>query len=67
MSYTEEGEPVAQVVVTELKTTERLPSASFEVPVGAVSKPNCLNPTVGLLVKKATPSYPESEKRGGVQ
>lgn len=67
LSYIVDGKTVAQAQVTELKTTERLPSSSFEVPAGAVSKTNCLNPTVGLLIKKANPSYPESEKRGGVQ
>ncbi|HXM11918.1 MAG TPA: energy transducer TonB [Terriglobales bacterium] len=67
LSYIEEGKTVARAEVTELKTTERLPSSSFEVPAGAVSKPNCLNPTVGLLIKKVNPSYPESDKRGHVQ
>jgi TonB family protein len=67
LSYIEEGKTVAEAEVTELKTTERLQSSSFEVPAGAVSKPNCLNPTVGLLIKKVNPSYPESEKRGRVQ
>jgi TonB family protein len=67
LSYIEEGKTVAQAEVTELKTTERLPSSSFEVPAGAVLKPNCLNPRGGLLIKKVNPSYPESERRGRVQ
>ena len=65
LSYVEKGKPLAEVQVTELKTTEQLPSSGFEPPVGAVSKPGCMSPNTGLLVKKMTPSYPELEKRSG--
>jgi TonB family protein len=67
LSYIEEGKTVAEAEITELATTERLPPSAFEVPAGAVSKPSCLNPGGGLLIKKVVPSYPESEKRGRVQ
>lgn len=66
LSYVENGKPLAEVQVTELKTTEQLPSSAFEPPVGAVSKPGCMHPSTGLLVKKVTPSYPEFELRSGV-
>jgi TonB family protein len=67
LSYIEDGKAVAQAEVTELKTTGRLPSSSFDVPAGAVSKPSCLNPTMGRVIKKVNPSYPEIDKRGHVQ
>jgi hypothetical protein len=67
LSYIEEGKTVAEAEVTELKTTEQLPSSTFEVPAGAVSKPSCLNPTAGRLIRKVNPSYPESERRSHMQ
>ena len=67
LSYVENGKPLAEVQVTELKTTEQLPASAFEPPVGAVSKPGCMRPSTGLLVKKVTPSYPASEKQARVQ
>jgi TonB family protein len=63
LSYIEEGKTVAQAEVTELKTTEQLPSSAFEVPAGSSSKPSCMNPTVGRVIKRINPSYPESERR----
>ena len=67
LSYVEEGKTVAEAEVTELKTTEPLPSSTFEVPAGAVSKPSCLNPMGGRLVRKVAPSYPDSERRAHVE
>jgi periplasmic protein TonB len=67
LSYVEEGKTVAEAEVTELKTAERLPPSAFEVPPGAVSKPSCLNPKTGLLIKKLNPFYPELERRRYVQ
>jgi TonB family protein len=67
LSYVEEGKTVAEVEITELKTTEPLPSSVFEVPAGAVSKPSCLTPMGGRLIKKVPPSYPESERRAHVE
>ena len=67
LSYVEEGKTVAEAEVTELKTAERLPPSAFEVPAGAVSKPSCLNPKTGLLIKKHNPFYPELERRRYVQ
>jgi TonB family protein len=67
LSYIDEGKTVAEAEVTELKTTEGLPSSAFDVPAGAVSKPSCLNPTRGHLIKRVNPSYPDSERRGHVQ
>jgi TonB family protein len=67
LSRIENGKPLAEAQVTELKTTEQLPSSTFEPPVGAVSKPGCMHPDTGLLVKKVTPSYPESERISRVE
>jgi len=67
LSYVEEGKTVAEAEVTELTTIEPLPSSTFEVPAGAVSKPSCLNPITGRLIKRVNPSYPESERRTHVQ
>jgi len=44
LSYVENGKLLAEVQVTELKTTEQSPSSAFEPPAGAVSKPGCWNP-----------------------
>jgi TonB family protein len=67
LRYVEEGKTVAEAEITGLKTTEPLPSSAFDVPAGAVSKPNCLNPTAGHLIKRVDPSYPESDRRARVQ
>src|ERR1039457_1044385 len=67
LSYVENGKPLAEVQVTELKTTEQLPSSAFEPPVGTVSKPGCMATNTGLLIKKVTPSYPASEKQAHAQ
>lgn len=67
LSYTEEAKTVAEVEITELTTTERLPLSAFEVPAGAVSKPSCSNPGGGRLIKRVDPSYPESERHRRVQ
>lgn len=67
LSYVENGKPLAEVQVTELKTTEQLPSSAFEPPVGAVSKPGCLHPNTGVLVKKVLPPYPALEKQSGAE
>jgi TonB family protein len=67
LSYVENGKPLAEVEVTELKTTEQLPSSAFEPPAGAVSKPGCMNPTPGRLVKRVSPSYPEAERQSHAQ
>lgn len=67
LSYVENGKPLAEVQVTELKTTGQLPSSAFEPPVGAVSKPGCMAINTGLLIKKVIPSYPESERKSRVE
>jgi TonB family protein len=63
LSYVENGKPLDEVQVTELKTTEQLPASAFEPPVGAVSKPGCMNPNPVRLVKKVSPSYPAVERQ----
>lgn len=63
LKYVEEGKIVAEAQLSELKTTEPSPSSAFDVPAGAVSRPGCLNPTVGHLIKRVNPSYPESDRR----
>jgi len=67
LSYIEGGRTVAEAEITELKATEPLPSSVFEVPAGAMSKPDCLNPTPGRLITRVNPVYPESERRTHVQ
>lgn len=58
LSYVEEGKSVAEVEVTELKTTDPLPPSTFELPAGAVSRPSCLSPTTGRVIKIVNPLYP---------
>jgi hypothetical protein len=67
LSYIENGKSVAEVQVTELKTTEGLPSSAFEPPVGAVSKLGCMNPTPARLVHRGNPQYPEQERQSHAQ
>jgi TonB family protein len=66
LSYTESGKRLVEIQITELKTTELLPPSAFEPPNGAVSKPGCMNPSPGHLVKRVTPQYPEPERRSHV-
>jgi hypothetical protein len=59
LSLVANGKPLAEVEVTELKTTDPAPSSAFELPVGAVSKPGCMNPAHGSLVKlRSSPRKP---------
>jgi TonB family protein len=67
LSYVEDGKPVAEVQVTELKVTEQLPSDAFAPPREAVSKPGCIDPSGGHLVKKVQPRYPEVERQAHTQ
>jgi len=67
LSYVENGKPLDEVQVTELTTTEQLPSSAFEPPVGAVSKPGCINPNPVRLIKKVSPSYLEAERQSHVE
>jgi TonB family protein len=63
LSYVENGKPLAEIQISELKTTERLPSSAFEPPNGSVSKPGCMNPSPGRLAKRVMPQHPEQERR----
>src|SRR5439155_25663852 len=63
LSYLEEGKPVVEIQVTELKTTEPLPASAFEPPSGAVSKPGCMNPIPSRLINRVMPKYPEVERQ----
>jgi TonB family protein len=67
LSYVEDGKPLAEVQVTELNATERLPSSAFEPPREAVPKPGCIDPSAGHLVKKVQPRYPEAERQSHTQ
>ena len=58
---------MAEVQVTELKVTEQLPSDAFAPPREAVSKPGCIDPSGGHLVKKVQPRYPEVERQAHTQ
>jgi TonB family protein len=40
-----------------------MPPSAFEPPVGAVSKPGCINPSQGSLVKAVNPLYPDFDRR----
>jgi TonB family protein len=63
LSYVENGKPLAEVQVTELKAADQLSPSSFEPPPGAVSKPGCMNPNPPRLVKRVAPRYPEQERQ----
>lgn len=67
LSYVEDGKSVVEIQVTELKTTEQLPSSAFEPPSGAVAKAGCMNPSPGRLVKRVTPQYPEPERQSHME
>jgi TonB family protein len=67
LSYVEDGKPLAEVQVTELKASERLPSSAFEPPREAAPTPGCIEPSVGHLVKKVQPRYPEAERQSRTQ
>jgi len=66
-SYVQGGKPLAEVQVTELKTTEQFPSAAFVPPAGSLSRPGCMNPSPFRLVHKVSPQYPEEERRSHVE
>jgi TonB family protein len=67
LSYGEKGKVLVEVQITELKTTEQPPSSAFQPPPEAVSKPGCMNPIPGRLLRKVMPRYPESERQSRVQ
>ncbi len=62
LSQVDHGKTVAEVNVTELKTTDPFPASAFDPPAGAVSKPGCANPVPGRLVKRVNPEYPSVER-----
>ena len=67
LSYVEDGKPVAEIQVTELKPTEQFPSSAFAPPAGSLSRPGCMNPRPSRLVHKVQPLYPELERQRHVQ
>src|SRR6266852_3490605 len=67
LSYVEDGKPLAEVQVTELKASERLPSSAFEPPREAVPKPGCIEPSGGHRVKKVQRRYSEAERQSRTQ
>jgi len=67
LSYVENGKPLAEIQVTELKATDQLPPSAFELPPGAVSRPGCMNPNPPHLVKRVMPRYPEQERQSHVE
>jgi TonB family protein len=63
LSYVQDGKPLAEVQVTELKTTQQFPSSAFAPPAGSLSRPGCMNPSPARLVHKVRPRYPEEERQ----
>ena len=66
LSYKEEGGPVVEIRVTELRSAEHLPESAFAPPVGVVSQPGCMNPLQGRSAKKVEPRYPVSARQAGM-
>ena len=62
LSYVDRGQTLAEVNVTELKTTDPFPTSAFDPPAGAVSKQSCANPDPGRLVNRVRPEYPSHER-----
>lgn len=67
LSYLEKGKTLAEVQVTEFKTTEPSSPSAFEPPQGALSTPGCMNPVPARLVKKVQPKYPGPERQSRVE
>lgn len=57
LSYSEDGKIIAQVRVTDLKTTDQLPPSTFTPPPGAVTRAGCMNPNPARAVYKAPPQW----------
>jgi len=58
LSYVEHGKTLAEVQITELEITDPAPTSAFVPPEGAVSKPSCINPDQGRVVRRVNPEYP---------
>jgi len=67
MRYVDNSKTLVQADVTELTTPADFPGSAFEVPSGAVSKPGCMNPSSGRLVKRVNPLYPEADRRQRIE
>jgi hypothetical protein len=67
LSYVEEGKPIVEIQIRELKTGEQFSPSSFVLPDGAVSRAGCMNPTMGRLDNHVAPKYPEAERQSRVQ
>ena len=67
LSYVQDGKPLAEIQVTELKPTEQFPSSAFVPPPGSLSRPGCMNPSPPRLVHKVPPQYPELERQSHVE
>jgi hypothetical protein len=67
LSYVEQGNAVAEVEITDLKTPVQWSPTVFEPPQGAASQPGCMNPSPFHLLNKIPPHYPEQERQSHVE
>ena len=63
LSFVENGRPLVEVHINEIRTGEPISRNSFDPPAGAVSASGCMNPVPGRVISRVQPRYPEEDKR----
>jgi hypothetical protein len=60
LSYVEGGKPLVEIQITEFTISSALPPSTFGSPEGSTSRPGCMNPNPGYLLKAPPFSYTET-------
>jgi len=67
LSFTEEGQTVARVNISDFTSPAQFPPNSFDPPAGVSPQAGCMNPTAPRLTKKIFPQYPDSARRDHIE
>ena len=67
LSYEEDGNPIIEVRITELSTSQTFSSADFVAPPDASSRPGCMNPVPFHLIHRVDPKYPQEDRQSRMQ
>ena len=67
VSWTENGKPLAEADIGELKPLVQTPPNAFGPPQGAVARIGCMNPFPWRRIHSVPPKYPEQDRQSHVQ
>jgi TonB family protein len=67
LSFSEDGNAVARVNISELTIPSEFPQDAFTPPTGISPLAGCMNPSPVHIVKKVSPEYPEVARHAYIQ